>query len=107
MNAQTALQSRDPTIRAAAQEVADLQRSLRSARAKLALLLARKRGQHIGRPSAVTPAMRRKILDLDRTPREVAEATGLSVRTVYRLRDIAGLGGGEGGKFARNILGID
>jgi DNA invertase Pin-like site-specific DNA recombinase len=69
--------------------LAEFERNLIRERTRAGMKAARKRGKHMGRPRALSPAQvqhMRELLAAGKTQREVAELLGVSANTVGRAR---------------------
>jgi DNA invertase Pin-like site-specific DNA recombinase len=67
--------------------LAEFERDLIRERTRAGMKAAKKRGKHVGRPRALSPAQvqhMRELLDAGKTQREVAELLGVSANTVGR-----------------------
>lgn len=67
--------------------LSEFERSLRIERTRAGIAAARKRGQHVGRPPAMTGAQithARQLLDAGRSPAEVAAVVRVARSTLYR-----------------------
>jgi DNA invertase Pin-like site-specific DNA recombinase len=73
--------------------LAEFERDLIRGRTKAGMKAAKKRGKHVGRPQALSPAQvqhARELLTAGKTQREVAELLGVSANTVGRAVRIGG-----------------
>jgi DNA invertase Pin-like site-specific DNA recombinase len=69
--------------------LAEFERDLIRERTKAGMKAAKKRGKHVGRPKALSPAQvqhMRELLAAGKTQREVAELLGVSANTVGRAK---------------------
>jgi DNA invertase Pin-like site-specific DNA recombinase len=67
--------------------LAEFERDLIRERTKAGMKAAKKRGKHVGRPRALSPAQMqhmRELLDAGKTQREVAELLKVSANTIGR-----------------------